>query len=258
MKHGYREGCLLLMALGIACSSGRSHYTHEEVPKLGGEDAFPVAPGPWPQVPAVFSDSANVPDDLVIPTLTALMALPGSAGACDASTGRPRPDAAEYCVALYRTPEDWRVSWPLRNVANASGTCQPPWGGVDDADFGRELPIFGYAHNHPCGSGISSQDLSVWPLAKSGEGVWIMVAYGTTPSGKLARDSRGQLIPAWGWLATGQRDAPLFYKWNQQGQVYQWDEGGKHWRFHANCQPGRPSTFRPQGVPPDCTPALRQ
>jgi len=207
MRHGYRDGCMLVMALAIACGSGRTYYTPLEVSKLDGHDALLVAPGPWPRVPAVLSDSAGVPDALVLPTLTALMELPGGAGACDASTGRPRPDATEYCVAIYRTPEDWRVSWPLRNVANASGTCQPPRGGVEDADFGRDLPILGYAHNHPCGSGPSSQDLGVWPLAKSRDGIWVMVTYGTTPSGTLARDARGQLIPAWGWLATGERHA---------------------------------------------------
>ena len=98
MKHGYREGCLVLMALGIACSSGRSYYTHAEVPKLGGEDAFPVAPGPWPRVPAVLSDSANVPGVLrrPLPNAGGLAGLLATAkrGECirqlPASVGRRR------------------------------------------------------------------------------------------------------------------------------------------------------------------------
>jgi hypothetical protein len=255
MKRGNRHGVLLTVALALACSGARRFYSHAELPKLEGDPALAVVPGPWPQVPTVVADTAEVPDDLVLPTLMALMDLPGAADACDPNTGRHRPEAAEYCVALYRTPEDWRVSWPIRNVAEASAACLPPWGGVEDADFGRDLPVFGYAHNHPCASGISSQDLTVWPLVKSDEATWVMVAYGTTPGGKLARDSRGQLIPAWGWLATGPRSAPRFYKWNQAGTVFLWDGESQRWQFHANCRPRPTSTFRPQGAPPDCSPA---
>lgn len=255
MRPGNRYGCLLALGLVLACSGARRYYSHAELPKLEGESALAVVPGPWPEVPTLVSDTAHVPDDLVLPALQALMDLPGAADACDPNTGRPRPDAAEYCVALYRTPEDWRVSWPIRNVLQSSNSCRPPWGGVEDADFGRDLPVFGYAHNHPCATGLSGPDLAVWPLVKSEEGAWVMVAYATTPSGKLARDSQGQLIPAWGWLATGHRGAPRFYKWNQAGTVFRWDGERRRWQFHANCRPQPPSTFRPQGVAPDCSPA---
>src|SRR5262249_26132203 len=152
-----------------------------------------------------LSNQASVPDDLVLPTLKALMALPGAADTCDPNTGRPRPSAAEYCVAIYRTPAHWRVSWPIRSRAEELNSCDPPLGGVDDEDFGRDMLIFGFAHNPPCGTNMSSSDLDVFPWMKAGEGGWVMVAYGATPSGKLARDSRGQLIPAWAWLATGHK-----------------------------------------------------
>lgn len=257
MKHCNRYGCLLALGLVLACSGARRYYLNAELPKLEGNRFLLVAPGPWSEVPAFVSDTASAPDDLVLPTLKALMDLPGAADACDPNTGQPRPDAAEYCVALYRTPEDWRVSWPIRNVVKSSAECLPPLGGVDDADFGRDLPIFGYAHNHPCATGISGKDLTVWPRVKSEEGAWVMVAYGTAPSGRLARDSRGQLIPAWGWLATGHRSAPVFYKWNQAGNVFRWDNEKRRWQFHANCRPQPPSTFRPQGSPPQCSPEPR-
>lgn len=110
MKCGTRYACLALLGLGLACTGTRRYYSNAELPRLDDNDALIVAPGPWPEVPAVIVDSANVSDDLVLPTLTALMELPGAADACDSSTGRPRPDASEYCVAIYRTPEDWRVS----------------------------------------------------------------------------------------------------------------------------------------------------
>ena len=147
------------------------------------------------------------------------------------------------------------MSWPVRNTVKSTGSCHPPFGGVDDADYGNELPVFGYAHNHPCASDVSNQDLSTWPMAKS-EGAWVVVAYGTTPGGRLERDERGQVIPAWGWLATGHRDAPRFYKWNQEGQVFRWDGGRKQWNFQARCTPRPSSMFRPEGVLPDCSAAL--
>ncbi|WP_240356204.1 hypothetical protein [Myxococcus eversor] len=208
VKWGGRYAYLLLLGVGIGCAASRRYYLHSELPKLEKDDALTIAPGPWPEVPAVVSEVASVPDDLVLPALHALMALPGAMGACDANSQRPRADASEYCLAIYRTPEDWRVSWPIRNTQRSMDACVPPFGGVTDADFQGELPVFGYAHNHPCGTGISGQDLSVWPFAKVGDGAWTMVAYGTTSSGKLARDSNGQLIPAWGWLVTGYPSAP--------------------------------------------------
>ncbi|RKH16783.1 hypothetical protein D7X74_14420 [Corallococcus sp. CA047B] len=242
---------------GIACASAgaRRFYVSSELPSQDGIKSLTVAPGPWPEIPAVLTHAMSVPDDLVIPTLQALFELPGAIDTCDASTGRPRPEASEYCVAIYRTPSDWRVSWPVRNTVKSGGSCQPPFGGVDDADYGKDLPVFGYAHNHPCASDVSNQDLSTWPLAKS-EGAWVVVAYGTTPGGRLARDERGQVIPAWGWLATGHRNAPRFYKWNQEGAVFRWDGTKKHWNFQARCKPSPPSMLRPEGVPPDCSAAL--
>nr|WP_274622181.1 hypothetical protein [Myxococcus fulvus] len=241
--------------LGAApgCTSGRRYYLHSELPRRDGEDALAIAPGPWPEVPVVVSEQARIPDDLVLPALEALLALPGAVDACDANSGRPRPDASEYCLAIYRTPEDWRVSWPIRNLVGAAAACLPPFGGVADVDFGRELPVFGYAHNHPCGTNISGQDLSVWPFARTEDGVWVMVAYGTTPGGVLARDSNGQLIPAWGWLVTGSRAAPRFYKWNKEGDVFAWDAAARRWRFEATCRPRPTHSFMPRGVLPDCS-----
>lgn len=254
MKCGMRWLCLLSSGLVLACSGSRRYYAHAELPKLEDNPLLGVAPGPWPQVPTVIADATNVPDDVVLPTLTALMDLPGASESCDPSTGRPRPDAAEYCVAVYRTPEDWRVSWPVRNTAGASDACSPPYGGVDDADFGKDLPVFGFAHNHPCSSRFSSKDLTVWPAVKSDEGAWVMVSYGATPGGRLARDSKGELIPAWGWLATGHRNEPRFFKWNRAGEVFRWDGVKRQWQFAATCRPGSPSVLKPQGTPPKCDP----
>ncbi|NTX10656.1 hypothetical protein HUA76_07655 [Myxococcus sp. CA056] len=244
------------LPLVIACASTRRYYLHSELPSLDGDTFLAVAPGPWPEVPTVLDTSAAVPDDLVLPTLQALMALPSSMDACDARTGRPRPDATEYCVAIYRTPDDWRVSWPIRDGGTSASACRPPFGGVDDVDFGRDLPIFGYAHNHPCGAEVSAKDLVVWPLAKSGEGLWVMMAYATTPSGRLARDARGQPVSTWGWLATGHRSAPRFYKWNPAGEVFLWDSARKKWSFQATCRPRPSSAIRPHGTPPDCSSAM--
>lgn len=258
MTHLKGHGFWALLSLALACASPRAYYLHTELPKLEGNADLAIAPGPWDHeaVPSVLSEAASVPDDLVLPALKALMGLPGGVDACDPNTGHPRRDAAEYCVAFYRTPEDWRVSWPIRNLTNELGSCQPPFGGVDDEDFGRELPVFGFAHNHPCGTRMSSPDLGGFPHAKS-EGVWMMVAYGVTPSGKLARDSRGELIPAWHWLATGHADEPRFYKWNQAGAVFRWSEQKSGWEFQANCEPQVSSGMRgPRHLRPRCQPEL--
>jgi hypothetical protein len=209
-------------------------------------------------VPAVLSEPGNIPDDLVLPVLKALMDLPGAADACDATTGRPRPDATEYCVAIYRTPEDWRVSWPVRNLAGELSACMPPLGGVDDADFGRDLPILGFAHPHPCATDMSSWDLGIFPMLKVGEGLWVMVAYGTTPSGKLIRDSRGELIPAWHWLATGHKDDPRYYKWNQAGEVSRWSKDKKQWEFLAICKPQSSGMLGSKVLAPSCIPELHK
>ncbi|AFE05529.1 hypothetical protein COCOR_03952 [Corallococcus coralloides DSM 2259] len=250
------------IALGVfvwtlfSCSGTKRYYLSEELRRREDNSFLSIAPGPWPDVPSVIEDVAHVPDDLVLSTLSSLMGLPGAADACDASTGRPRADATEYCVALYRTPRDWRVSWPVRSASGASKTCWPPFGGVDDADFGDDLPVFGYAHNHPCGTGASSQDLESWPRLKAGEEGWVLVAYAATPSGRLARDSRGEPIPAWGWLATGPRSAPRFYKWNQSGAVFRWTGRETGWTFQATCHPASSNILRRSGVMPKCTPDL--
>lgn len=246
----------MLVGTLVACVGAKRYYLNEELRRREGSSFLAVAPGPWPEVPVVIENGTRVPDDLVLTTLTSLMGLPGAADACDPLTGRPRADATEYCVALYRTPEDWRVSWPVRNVLDVSKACWPPFGGVDDADFGDDLPVFGYAHNHPCGAGASSQDLESWPRLKAGEEGWVLVAYAATPSGRLARDSRGEPIPAWGWLATGHRDAPRFYKWNQAGAVFRWMGRESGWTFQATCRPASSNILRRNGVMPECSPAL--
>jgi hypothetical protein len=248
-----------MLALVLACTGSRLYYLRTELPILEGEPYLMVAPGPWKHenVPIVVSDSASVPDDLVLPTLETLMGLPGAADACDPNTGSPRPDATEYCVAIYRTPHDWRVSWPIRDQTNERDSCSPPFGGVEDEDFGRDLPVFGFAHNHPCGTHMSSPDLSTFPALKTGEGFWTMVSYATSPSGKLVRDPRGQLIPAWAWLATGHKAEPRFYKWNPMGKVFRWNEYKKSWDFQATCRPQVPSGMRsPRLLPPQCIPEL--
>lgn len=242
------------MALSLACAGTRRFYLHEELPILESNPDLTVGPGPWPEVPVVLSKPDSVPDDLVLPTLKALMALPGAADSCDVD-GRPRPDASEYCVAVYRTPEDWRVTWPIRKLVNPYSSCKPPFGGVEDADFGRGLPVFGYAHNHPCGLFASSSDLENFPVTQTPEGAWVVVGYGMTPSGEPARDSHGQLVPAWAWLATGHRDEPRFYKWNPAGEVFRWSENKKHWELQATCKPQHSALAR-GALPPKCAPEL--
>jgi hypothetical protein len=247
---------IAMLVLTAACASPRRYYLHSELPTLEDDLNLAVGPGPWSEVPVVLSDAAQVPDELVLPTLKALMALPGASDACDAN-GRPRPDATEYCVAVYRTAQDWRVSWPIRRLVRAHSACKPPFGGVDDADFGRDLPIFGYAHNHPCGLFASSTDLRWFPAAKSPERGWVVVGYGITPSGQLARDARGNLIPAWAWLATGHLKEPRFYKWNPAGEVFRWRENKKHWEFQARCEPQSSTALHPDQVfAPKCSPEL--
>ncbi|WP_146210038.1 hypothetical protein [Vitiosangium sp. GDMCC 1.1324] len=255
----YLRKCVLpVLILFSGCMSHRLYFLDSELPRLEGMPKLVVAPGPWEarDVPSVYSDAASVPNDLVIPALSSLMALPGAADACDPNTGRPRPDATEYCVAFYRTPEDWRVSWPIRNMTGQLGSCNPPLGGVEDKDFGSGLPIFGFAHNHPCGTSMSSPDLRVFPVMKAGEGRWMMVEYAVAPNGKPALDSRGQLIPAWGWLATGRVGEPRFYKWNSVGEVFKWNEGQRDWEFQAICTPQKPGALSSILPPPKCSPEL--
>jgi hypothetical protein len=119
------------------------------------------------------------------------------------------------------------------------------------------LPVFGYAHNHPCGLFASSRDLITFPAAKTPEGAWVVVGYGITPTGELARDERGQLIPAWGWLATGHADEPRFYRWNSAGEVFKWSEDRHQWAFQATCKPQISKLLYPdQALPPICSPEL--
>ncbi|MBZ4415902.1 hypothetical protein [Myxococcus sp. RHSTA-1-4] len=102
---------------------------------------------------------------------------------------------------------------------------------------------------------MSSPDLSVFPMVKSGDGLWMMVAYAATPGGKLVRDSRGELIPAEHWLATGHRDEPRFYKWNHEGALFKWNEDRRRWDFQATCRP-RTSMLDTGVLPAQCVPAL--
>jgi hypothetical protein len=257
MRPRLRHTIFAILMAALACTaSPRLYYVRAELPILEEDSALAVAPGPWKNIPVVVSDTASLPDDLVLPALKALMALPGAADACDPNTGFPRLDAAEYCIALYRTPQDWRVSWPIRNLLGERDSCRPPFGGVEDEDFGRNLPVIGFAHNHPCGTKMSSPDLTIFPMVKTGEGLWVMVAYGAAPDGRLARDSSGQLIPAWHWLATGRKDTPRFYKWNSEGKVFLWNEATKHWEFKAICQPQSSSMLSPRAASPQCLPGL--
>jgi hypothetical protein len=117
--------------------------------------------------------------------------------------------------------------------------------------------VFGYAHNHPCGLFASSFDLGNFPTAQAASGTWVLVGYGVTPSGELARDSGGQPIPAWAWLATGHRDAPRFYKWNPAGEVFKWNEDKRQWVFQAVCQSQKSKSPEPRlALPPKCSPEL--
>jgi hypothetical protein len=256
-RRSSQQLALAVFALALACSGRRLFYVTSELPKLkdNPELELIIGPGPWPEVPPVFSDQDSVPDGLVLPTLKALMALPGAADACDAA-GHPRPDAAEYCVALYKTPQDWRVTWPIRKLMEAHSSCKPPFGGIEDMSYGRGLPVFGYAHNHTCGLFASSTDLGRFPAMKSPEGIWVFVSYATSSNGEPALDLQGQLIPAWHWLATGHADNPRFYKWNAKGEVFRWSEDAKQWSFKAICKSQSSTLVSRQPLPPQCAPEL--
>ncbi|RKH63338.1 hypothetical protein D7V93_08895 [Corallococcus llansteffanensis] len=251
-----RMGGPSLLLVVLACASPRLYFLSSDLPRLEKNPRLIVAPGPWehPDVPVVYADMGTIPDDLVLPALRALMALPGAADACDANTGQPRPDATEYCLAVYRTPQDWRVSWPVRKQMGERGACQPPMGGVADKDFGSDLPIFGFAHNHPCGTDMSSSDLLVFPAVKVGEARWTMIEYAVSPAGKPARDARGRPIPAWAWLVTGHAETPRFLKWNFAGEVFRWSEAERQWRFEARCEPAPPRNLGSTRSPPKCYP----
>ena len=115
--------------------------------------------------------------------------------------------------------------------------------------------MFGYAHNHPCGLFASSSDLQNFPVTRTPEGAWVIVGYGMAPNGEPARDSRGQVIAAWGWLATGHRDEPRFYKWSPAGEVFRWNEDRTQWEFQATCTPQFSASLS-QTLPPKCAPDL--
>lgn len=84
----------------------------------------------------------------------------------------------------------------------------------------------------------------------------MVVEYAATPNGKPALDSRGQLIPAWGWLVTGHAGALVFYRWNATGQVFKWSEGKMSWEFLATCTPQSPGALSTIIPPPKCSPEL--
>ncbi|WP_233583465.1 hypothetical protein [Corallococcus sp. CA053C] len=90
----------VLVGTLVACAGAKRYYLNEELRRREGNSFLAVAPGPWPDVPVVIEDGTQVPEDLVLTTLSSLMGLPGAADACEPSTGRPRADATEYCVAL--------------------------------------------------------------------------------------------------------------------------------------------------------------
>lgn len=255
----FRLGLLLALGIVAACSSKRMYYMYSELRKRENIDELGIVPGPWinENVPIVMANTAEAPDDLVMPLLRELMRLPGAMDACDPLTDRPRPDAVEYCTAIYKTPKDWRASWPVRSLTGQRNSCQNPFGGVDDADFGDDVAISGFAHNHTCGNRMSSPDLVTFPYLKTGEGVWVMIVYATSPSGKLVRDSKGQLIPAWAWLATGHAGNLRFYKWNRKGETYRWNEDGRKWEYQATCVPQWYDFGVKRVLPSKCTPQLQ-
>lgn len=245
-----------MLVVSCASTHSRRYFLSSELPRLEGNARLMVAPGPWehPDVPVVYGEMGAVPDDLVLPALKAMMVLPGAADACDANTGQPRPDATEYCLAIYRTPKDWRVSWPVRKQMGERGACQPPLGGVADQDSGSDMPIFGFAHNHPCGTDMSSADLLVFPAVKVGEARWTMIEYAVSPAGSPARDARGQPIPAWAWLVAGHAESLRFLKWNFAGEVFRWSGSERQWRFEARCEPAPPRNLGSTLPPPKCYP----
>lgn len=255
-----RFAYMAALSLLLACMGRRLFYVHSELPKLNEDDFYAVTPGPWDNanVPIVYSEASDVPDDLVIPTLKALMALPGARVKCDPSSAKSPPHAAEYCLAIYKTPKDWRASWPVRSLVGEASMCDPPYGGVEDEDFGREIAVVGFAHNHPCGKHLSSPDLGVFPVnvRNAGKEVWELVVYAETPTGNLARNSNGELIPTSAWLATYHLDEPRFYKWDPEGSVFIWNEGSKEWEFRSRCEP-QSSAFNPKiALEPKCHPEI--
>lgn len=97
-----RLACLAVLTLLLGCMGRRLFYLHDELPKLNGDELYPVTPGPWDNanVPIVDSGTSNVPDELVISTLKALVALPGANVQCDSNSDQPPRYATEYCLAI--------------------------------------------------------------------------------------------------------------------------------------------------------------
>ena len=231
----------------VACSRPRDYVVPAELPVADpGRQKTIIVPGPWGKVPPVKGGSSP-PDALVIQALRALLTLPG-ATLCDA--GMPSVLSAEYCIAIYRTRDDWRVSRPLRNLVGEQRACNPPYGGVDDADHGRQTFVVGFAHNHSCNLPPSTQDLSIFPVALI-QGAWEVVQFATDFEGRPILIN-GNPVPVTSWLSTANG---RLLRWNVSGQVEEWNERKQQWYYLATCEP--PAPFARGYQPPRCAPPLR-
>lgn len=243
-----KRGLVLALSIWSAgCPAPRDDMVASNLPLADpANDRTRIVPGPWAKVDPM-AGGPTPPEVMVVQALRELLTLPG---ATHCETGAPSALSAEYCTAIYRTPVDWRVSWPVRNLQREQSACTPPYGGVDDSAYGRATYVVGFAHNHPCDSLPSTNDISVFPVALI-QGAWEAVQFATDHEGKaLLLD--GKPIPIAGWLITPKG---RIFRWDAGGQVDDWDAGGQQWRHIARCIAPEQSTLGYQ--PPRCTPQLR-
>jgi len=238
---------LLVMLMMAGCPGPRDYVLTSELPVA--DPARPktiIVPGPWAKIPPGKGD-LTPPSAVLINALRTLLTLPG---ATHCESGAPSVLSAEYCIAIYRTPDDWRVSRPVRNLVGEQRACDPPYGGVDDADYGRRTFVVGFAHNHMCNLAPSSKDLSVFPVALI-QGSWEAVQFATDIEGRPILVN-GQPIPVTSWLITANG---RILRWNASGQVEEWHEDEQRWYYAATCEVPTQSIDRYQ--PPRCVPPLR-
>lgn len=241
-------GPLAIMFLLLAvCSSSHDYLVAANLPLVDpASDQTRIVPGPWVKIPPV-AGGITPPDVLVVEALKELLTLPG---ATHCEEGRPSALSAEYCVDIYRTPTDWRVAWPVRNLQNEQGACTPAFGGVDDVNYGRTTYVVGFAHNHPCDWPPSTDDFSVFPMALI-QGAWEAVQFATDIEGKAILLD-GRPIPIASWLITPKG---RIFRWNASLEVDEWANDAQQWHHVARCILPEQSTLGYQ--PPRCTPELR-
>jgi hypothetical protein len=125
MKHQLQRVFLLVPALALACASPRRFYLHSELPTLEGDSNLMVGPGPWPDVPVVFSDPATIPDDASLAVDGGTVAPSPRLEEPDAGSGASRPSVGGLDAGTAGSAES--IRWPedLRPLATLDGPAVP-------------------------------------------------------------------------------------------------------------------------------------